>query len=69
MLNSPGMMQKNAATFAFVYRIVDIVAIQFCLFTAITLYNVTYNQEYLVMPLVGTISYISYVHFFDYTKA
>jgi len=58
MGNTAGIIQNNINTFAFFYRMIDIVVIQLSLLSAIFFYNVTYNQQYLVMSLAGTISYI-----------
>ena len=56
--NTAGTIQNNTNAFAFFYRLVDIVIIKLSLLIAISLYKVTYNQQYFIMFLVGTITYI-----------
>ncbi len=58
MASTSGMIQNNTNTFAFFYRMVDIIVIQLTLLTAIFIYNVTYNQQYLIVSLVGTVAFI-----------
>ena len=58
MANTTGTIQNNTNAFAFFYRLVDIVAIKLSLLIAILFYNVSYNQEYFVMFLVGSMAYI-----------
>jgi len=57
MVSTTGMIQNNTNTFAFFYRMVDIIIIHLCFLTAIFIYDVTYNQQYFTISLVGTISY------------
>lgn len=57
MVNTTGMIQNNTNTFAFFYRLVDILTIKLSLLIAIFFYNVSYNQQYLIMSLVGIITF------------
>ena len=57
MGNASGMIQNNINTFALFYRMVDIVTIQFSLLIAIVFYNVSYNQQYFTMSLLGSFTY------------
>lgn len=58
MANTSGTIQNNTNTFAFFYRMIDVITIKISLLIAISIYNVTYVQQYFVMFLVGTITYI-----------
>jgi putative colanic acid biosynthesis UDP-glucose lipid carrier transferase len=58
MINTAGIIQNNINSFAFFYRIADIIIIKVSLLIAILLYGVTYNQQYFIMSLVGGISYL-----------
>lgn len=57
MGNTKGMIQNNINTFALFYRMADIAIIALGLTLAISIYNATYNQQYFIMFLVGTIAY------------
>jgi len=58
MEDTTGMIQNNTNSFAFFYRLIDIIAIKLCLIIAIFFYNVSYDQQYFIMFLVGCITYI-----------
>jgi putative colanic acid biosynthesis UDP-glucose lipid carrier transferase len=58
MAETTGTIQNNINTFAFFYRMVDIITIKASLLIALLFYNITYSQQYFVMFLVGTITYI-----------
>ena len=51
------MIQNNTNTFAFFYRLVDILTIKLSLLIAIFFYNAPYNQQYLIMSLVCIITF------------
>jgi putative colanic acid biosynthesis UDP-glucose lipid carrier transferase len=57
MVSTTGMIQNNTNTFAFFYRLVDIIIIKLSLLIAIFFYNVSYSQQYLIMSLVGIITF------------
>lgn len=57
MHDQNGMIKSNSNTFAVFYRLVDFVTIQLGLFTAIFFYGVTYNQQYLIVSLLATLTF------------
>ena len=57
MVDNTGMIQNNTNSFAFFYRMVDIITIKICLLLAIFLHGIGYNQQYFIMFLLGSIAY------------
>ncbi len=57
MHDQNGMIKSNSNTFAVFYRLVDFATIQLGLFTAIFFYGVTYNQQYLIVSLLATLTF------------
>lgn len=52
-----GLVRNNVNQFAFVYRLVDLVLIQACLFIAAFLHGVTFNFQYMVLALIANVSF------------
>lgn len=57
MHDQNGMIKSNSNTFAVFYRLVDFATIQLGLFAAIFFYGVTYNQQYLIVSLLATLTF------------
>ena len=53
-----GIIKNNSNKLAAVYRLVDIVVINFVLVLAIALYHQEYSREYFVLALVGSLAFV-----------
>ncbi|MDO6712887.1 undecaprenyl-phosphate glucose phosphotransferase [Aliiglaciecola sp. 2_MG-2023] len=52
-----GMVKNNTNKFAAAYRLVDVVVIQFALFSAVLLYGLDYTKDYFTLSLIGSVSF------------